>query len=81
MIPGECSFPGCDESAKSVFEPHCSDEHADACLRAFMRMLNGETGDRDEMCREELASIRAAPELSPNEMQERVDELERKLRP
>jgi len=74
MIPGECSFPGCDESAKSVFEPHCSDEHADACLRAFMRMLNGETGDR-----EELASIRAAPELSPDEMQEGVDELERKL--
>ena len=60
MIPGECSFPGCDESARSVFEPHCSDEHADACLRAFMRMLNGETGDRDEM-------------------QERVDKLERKL--
>ena len=60
MIPGECSFPGCDESAKSVFEPHCSDEHADACLRAIMRMLNGETGDRDEM-------------------QERVDKLERKL--
>ena len=49
MIPGECSFPGCDESAKSVFEPHCSDEHADACLRAIMRMLNGETGDRDKM--------------------------------
>jgi len=60
MIPGECSFPGCDESARSVFEPHCSDEHADACLRAIMRMLNGETGDRDEM-------------------QERVDKLERKL--
>jgi len=53
---------------------NCSYEHADACLRALMRMLNGETGDR-----EELASIRAAPKLSPDEMQERVDELERKL--
>ena len=79
MIPRFCSFPGCDESARSVFETHCSDEHADACLRAIMRMLNGETGDRDKMCREELASIRAAPELSPDEMQERVDKLERKL--
>lgn len=86
LLPGECRFPGCGETARSVLLPHCSDEHERAMLRAADEALLGDPdvfGADDvgsaweELCRKKLDAIEAAREAgrTPEEMQRVIDDL------
>jgi len=75
--PAECSFPGCDERARSIQESTCSNEHERAMIRASADLLTGEVNidDFDDLCREELRAIEAEFDRTPAKMQDKIDAL------
>lgn len=76
-LPGECRLPGCDETARSILDPHCSREHERACLEAAAETLSGDAdpSDYEELARRKAEAYGDAPERTPAEMQAAVDRL------
>lgn len=85
ILPPECKFPGCEETARSAWSPHCSGDHERACLLAAAEIMGSaesleELADGyEELCEEKLESIEQASEkgLGPEEMQRRIDSVGR----